>query len=383
MESEALGRHVIIHAFLRWAETAKTSDRAKAASALARAYASDAIGRDERNAAEMAMLFLLDDPAPKVRLALAEALADCAEAPRAVIVALAEDQPEIAAQVILRSQVLTDTDLVDLAAHCGDVTRSLIAHRPVLSRVVCAALIEIGSVFDVLTLLANDGASLSKPSLKRICERHGDDAEVRALLLEREDLPSDARQALVEKVGSALAGFSLVQAAIGTSRVQRVTREACDVATIGLAADVDAGEIDQLVEHLRVCGRLTPLFLMQALCAGRIEFFAAAIVNLSGQRERRVRSILADGRQAAIRALFEASGLERDVSALFADAVLLWRKDARRGAAPASVSARLAARAGEALSGASRELLERIEGFSRAEQRQSARAFAIQAQVAA
>ncbi|MDR6758263.1 uncharacterized protein (DUF2336 family) [Mycoplana sp. BE70] len=329
------------------------------------------------------MLFLLDDPAPKVRLALAEALADCADAPRTVIVPLAEDQPEIAAQVILRSQVLTEADFVDLAAKGGDVTRSLIAHRPELSRAVCAALIEVGSVFDVLTLLANDGAPLSKRSLKRICERHGDDAEVRALLLEREDLPSDARHALVEKVGTALAGSFLVQAAIGTSRVQRVTREACDVATIGLAAQAEAGEVDQLVEHLRVCGRLTPLFLMQALCAGRIEFFASAIANLSGQQERRVRSILADGRQAAIRALFEASGLGRDVSALFADAVLLWRKDARRGAAPATVSARLAARAGEAGSGASRELLEMIEGFSRAEQRQSARAFALQAQVAA
>lgn len=374
---------MIIHAFLRWAETAKTSDRAKAASALARAYAGDTIGRDERNAAEMAMLFLLDDPAPKVRLALAEALADCAEAPRAVIVPLAEDQPEIAAQVILRSQVLTDADLVELAVKGSDVTRSLIAHRSILSRAVCAALIEVGSVFDVLALLANDGAPLSKRSLKRICERHGDDVEVRALLLERADLPSDARHALVEKVGTALAGDSLILAAIGANRVNRVTREACDVATIGMAAEFEAGEIEQLVEHLRICGRLTPLFLMQALCAGRIEFFASAIVNLSGQRERRVRSILADGRQAAIQALLEASGLGRDVSTLFADAVLLWRKDARRGTAPATVSTRLAARAGEAVSGASRELLERIEEFSRAEQRQSARAFALQAQVAA
>lgn len=329
------------------------------------------------------MIFLLDDPAPKVRLALAEALADCGQAPRAVILPLSEDQPEIAAQVILRSCVLTDADLVDLAAKGSEVTRSLIAHRPMLSRAVCAALIEVGNVFDALTLLANNGAPLSRRSLKRICERYGDDVEVRALLLDREDLPSDARHALVEKVGAALAGDSLVQAAIGVGRVDRITREACDVATIGLAAEVEAGEVEQLIEHLRTCGRLTPLFLMQALCAGRVEFFASAITNLSGQGERRVRSILADGRQAAVRALFEAAGLGRDISALFADAVLLWRKDARCGATQASVSARLAARARQTGSGASQELMGMIEGLSLAEQRHSARSFALLAQDAA
>ena len=62
---------MIINAFLRWVETAKAGDRARAASALARAYANASIGNDERHAAEMAMIFLLDDPAPKVRLALA------------------------------------------------------------------------------------------------------------------------------------------------------------------------------------------------------------------------------------------------------------------------------------------------------------------------
>lgn len=368
---------MIINAFLRWVETAKAGDRARAASALARAYANASIGNDERHAAEMAMIFLLDDPAPKVRLALAEAIADHADAPRAVILPLSEDQPEIAAQVILRSQVLTDADLVDLAARASDMTRALIAHRPSLSRVVCAALIEVGNVFDALTLLENEGACISARSLKRICERHGDEAEIRALLLERSDLPSDARHALVEKVGAALAGDALIQAVVGGSRIERVAREACDVATIALAAEAETGELDRLVEHLRVCGRLTPILLMQALCAGRVAFFAATMVNLSGQSEKRVRSILADGRRQAICALFETAGLGSDISALFAEAVLLWRKDARDGGGRLTVTARLAMRTREARGAASAALLEMIEGLAIAEQRQSARSFAM------
>jgi uncharacterized protein (DUF2336 family) len=368
---------LIVHAFLRWVETARAADRAEAASVLARAYARSRIAPDDRRAAEMAMIFLLDDPAPKVRLALAEALADCEDAPRAVILPLAEDQPEIAAHIILRSQLLTDGDLVDLAAKGSDVTRMLIAHRATVSRPVSAALVEVGDVPDVLALLENEGAAFSRRSLSRIADRLGHDAEIRALLLDREDLPSDARQALVEKIGTALAGFGLIQAAVGTGRVERITREACDVATIGMAGDVTAAEMPALVEHLRLAGRLTPVFLLHALCTGRVEFFAAAITDLSGQAERRVRSILSHGREAAVRALYETAGLGRDISALFAEATMLWRSEAKEEGGMLSVSERLLSRARAAGNASCQSMLELVERLVIAEQRQTARSYAL------
>lgn len=372
-----MGRPLIVHAFLRWIETARAADRAKAASVLARAYAKARIAPDDRRAAEMAMIFLLDDPAPKVRLALAEALASCADAPRAVILPLAEDQPEIAAHIILCSCLLTDADLVDLAAKGSDVTRMLIANRSHVSRAVSAALAEVGDVEDVLALLENEGAMLSRRSLARIAERLGHDADIRALLLDREDLPSDARHALVEKVGTALAGFGLIQAAVGTGRVERITREACDVATIGMVADVAPTEMPALVEHLRVTGRLTPVFLMHALCTGRAEFFVAAIANLSGQEERRVRSILSDGREAAVRALYETTGLGVDISALFAEATMLWRREAKGGDGLHSVSEMLLVRSRAMGNAACQAMLELVERLAIAEQRQTARSYAL------
>ncbi|UNK39670.1 DUF2336 domain-containing protein [Shinella sp. H4-D48] len=368
---------MIVHAFLRWIETARAADRAKAASVLARAYAKARIAPGDRRAAEMAMIFLLDDPAPKVRLALAEALASCADAPRAVILPLAEDQPEIAAHIILCSCLLTDADLVDLAAKGSDVTRMLIANRSHVSRAVSAALAEVGGVEDVLALLENEGAMLSRRSLTRIAERLGHDADIRALLLDRDDLPSDARHGLVEKVGTALAGFGLIQAAVGTGRVERITREACDVATIGIVAEVAAAEMPALVEHLRVTGRLTPVFLMHALCTGRAEFFVAAIANLSGQEERRVRSILSDGREAAVRALYETTGLGADVSALFAEATMLWRREAKGGDGLHSVSEMLLVRSRAMGNAACQAMLELVERLAIAEQRQTARSYAL------
>jgi uncharacterized protein (DUF2336 family) len=372
---------VIIQAFLRWVETAKTADRVRAASALGRAYVTTEMITLDHHAAEMAMTFLLDDPSPKVRLALAEAVADFNCIPRSIILSLAEDQPETAYAVISRSPVLNDMDLVDLAARGTAETRAVIAARHPLSRPVAAAIAEIGGEEEVLILLENEQARFSCRTLKRLSDRLGHLWSIRNCLLEREDLPADARHALAEKVGAALSSFGLVQAAIGGRRVERITREACDRAAVAMAGAAQADQIPALVEHLRATGRLTPAFLLHALCSGKIDFFAAAIVNLSGVTGKRVRSILSDGRIHAIRALFESAGLGPDVSALFAEAMMIWRKENRSGSPgrAATISSVLLSklRGNRHASETSGCLADIIEKLTIAEQRQTARNYAL------
>ncbi|MEZ2127469.1 MULTISPECIES: DUF2336 domain-containing protein [unclassified Sinorhizobium] len=371
---------MIVEAFLRWAATAKAGDRAKAANALGRAYLYSEMSTHERSAAEVAITYLLDDPSPRVRLALAEALCRSPDAPRGIILSLAEDQAEIACHVITCSPLLDDNDLVDLTAKGNFITRMLIAARMPISRSVSAAIAEIGGEEEVLCLLENPEASISRLSLKRIAERLGGSCDIRNLLLERSNLPSDARHVLLQHVSDALNSFSLAQAAIGATRLQRITREANDAATVTIAGTVIHDEIPVLVEYLRIAGRLTPSFLMHTLCSGKVEFFAGAIGNLSGCEERRVRSILATGRMHAVRALYESAGIAREISMIFVEATLLWREAARAasGAALENVSARLLQkfrrRDGEA--DVVTELLDMVEKLYIAEQRQSARSYA-------
>ncbi|AGS21986.1 hypothetical protein NXC12_CH02238 [Rhizobium etli] len=375
-----LGRRVIVEAFLRWIETAKTGDRARAANALGRAYLQSEMSGDERAAAEMAMTFLLDDPSPRVRLALAEAVAWSPDAPRSLILSLAADQPEVACHAVTCSPLLSDADLVDLAARGNGATRMLIAARGHVTRPVSAALAEVGDEDEVLCLLENDGAAISSQSLKRIAERLGDCCDIRNLLFDRSDLPADARQLLTQHVSNALVGLPLAQAAIGLQRLQRISREATEAAIVSIAGDIAPREITDLVEHLRLNGRLTPSLLMHALCAGKLDFFAAAIVDLTACSERRVRSILATGRMHAVRALYESAGLPRDISVIFVEATLLWREAVRK--APGSVLGTVGGRLLEKFRhhhgahGAAGELLDMVEKLHVAEQRQSARVYA-------
>lgn len=375
-----MGSTLIVAAFLKWVETAKSQERARAASALARAYLKSDMSPEERHAAQMAMTYLLDDPAPQVRLALADVLAQEAGAPRAIMVSLAEDQPEIASAVILHSPVLSDSDLVDIAGRGTVETRALIAARAEVSIGVAAALAEIGDAAELEVLLENPRARLTTFTLRRIAERHGRCERIRALLLERDDLTSAVRQLLVQFVADALACSDLVIGAIGSRRIERIAREAGDCATIALLADVHGEELTRLTEQLRVAGRLTPAFLMHALCAGRTDFFSSAIVAISGLDERRVRSILATGRFHAVRALLESAGLARDISELFVDAVMQWRTLIQSADAfdLDHIAHRLVARyrAESNLSDRARALIDLVERLAIAEERRLARDYA-------
>lgn len=370
---------MIVQAFLRWAETAKAADRAKAANALGRAFLQSSLENEQKRAARVAMTHLLDDPSPSVRLALAGVLSMSALAPRAVILSLAQDQPEIAATVLAVSPVLSDADLIDLAGRGTACTRAAIAARNGLTAPVAAAIAEVAEREVIGVLLENATMRIGRISLRRLAERFGDDDEIRATLLQRSDLPADARHILVTELGKALAALDLVRNVMDSQRIRRFAREAAEMAAVVIAGETARDELPELVEHMRLAGQLTPAFLMQALCIGRIEFFAEAVCNLSGLEERRVRSILATGRMHAVRALFESVGLARDVSALFVEAVMIWRDVSRaddirgEGAIAETLVERF--RADVPPHSAASELVDLIEKIDIERQRRHARAY--------
>nr|WP_274706819.1 DUF2336 domain-containing protein [Allorhizobium sonneratiae] len=374
-----MGFAVLVKAFFRWSETAKTCDRARAANALARAYLQSPLSEADRQSTYVAMTYLLDDPSPNVRLALADALMTSPKAPRAIMTALAEDQPVIASRVILSSPVLGDEDLVDLAGRGAPITRAVIAARPHLTVAVSAALAEIGEVAECLVLLENRTATISPFSLKRLAERHGRNNNIRGALLERGNLPPQARHRLVSHVAEALTASALIRASLGEARMSRIAREMGASAAALIATDVPYEDIPELVEEMRQNGLLTPALLMELLCLGKADFFAAAIEAISTVAGRRVRSILATGRPHAVRALMEAAGLERTITPLFVEAVLLWRQAVQEatGHEPAPITARLAARARAlAPNEAIQKLIDLMAVWQRQQERREARSYA-------
>ena len=258
------------------------------------------------------------------------------------------------------------------------LTGALVASRTPLSRSVAAAIAEVGGTGAICALLENSGATIAPASLIRMAERRGSDGAVRALLLQRDTLPGAARHLLMQSVRDALLGIDLVRATIGAARIDRLAREAGDAATAEIVAGAAGADIPALVEHLRGRQALTPAFLLNALCTGRIDFFCAAIIRLSGCDERRTRSILAGGRGHAVRALYKSAGLGRDISAIFVEATMIWRRaaEAPEALGLANICADLVARCGQQAEPAAAQLLDMVEKLHISEARRTARDFA-------
>lgn len=370
---------MVVEAFLSWTDKARAGDRAKAAKALGAAYVTSSLPKDKQAGAYMAMSYLLDDPSPKVRQALADALACSDDAPRPIVIALAEDQAEIACPVIINSPVLRESDLVDLIGRGSSTTRALIAARADLSAGVCAAMAEIGSECEVMIMLENLSAQITPFTLRRVSERFGEESEIRNLLLDRNDLPADVRHTLVLLVGEALASAGIVGQVITVARARQIVQDASDAAVTLIAGEASGQERSYLVEHLRQHRQLTPSFLLQLLCTGKLDFFSEAMSNLSGLEERRVRSILATGRNHAVKALYQSTGLSGRALEVFIEATRLWRQAAEMpyGGAVQRVAERLLETFSNTESDPSvYEMMSMIEKLLIVDQRQRARSFA-------
>jgi uncharacterized protein (DUF2336 family) len=317
---------MIVEHFIRWVATARVAERAAAANALARAYIVSAMDFEDRCAAEAALTMLLDDPSPKVRLAMAEPFSLSARAPQQIVAALAADQPEVAAPILALSPLLSDNDLIGHMAAGEAPTQVLIATRAKVSMALSAAIAEVACARACAALLGNSGAAIASISLRRMAERHADDGSVREALIADHRLPCEIRHTLLCKVGEALRQSPLVRALMSQARADRMMREACLKASVTLIEHTGAEEHAALVEHLRLRGELTTAFLVRVVAHGRIDFFGAALVALSGVELSRVRALLASGRDMALSALFRSARIPQAAGRAILRALTVWRE---------------------------------------------------------
>ncbi|TXR48476.1 DUF2336 domain-containing protein [Phyllobacterium endophyticum] len=311
--------------YLKMIDNVSVAQRCHAAAALAHIYLHSDLDADERRSTEAVLTLLLDDPSPKVRLALADVFSTSAHAPMHIVAALARDQIEIATYVLARSVLLSDTDLVDCVAGGSGDAQKVIAARARVSFAVSAAIIEIGETVAVMELLANTQAQIAAVSFRRLIERFGHVADIRAFLVDDERLPADCRHALAMCIAEALCRMDIVTALMGERRAARVTHEACVRASISLVAATPTEEYPALVEHLQLRGDLTTAFVIRVVAGGKIDFFGAILVALSGYSLVRVRGLLIDGGTVALRALFNAAGLPEGTHQPLRVALQSWR----------------------------------------------------------
>lgn len=311
--------------FLLWIEKARVEERCDAARSIARTVLQSDLDLDERCIAEAALAMLLDDPSPRVRRAISDVLSLSAFAPQQILHALALDQHDVSAPVIIRSE-LNDETLIEALRKGDKRTAVLIADRPNVSRKLALAIADCADTVACLALATNGSARCDDAILARMIDRHGaSSADLRGALLMDARLSLASRQRLIDMAGRALCASPLVRALIGETRAAALSAEAAADAPLMLVEHAEPETLPAYVRSLREAGRLTASLIMKALVFGRIDFVASIMSDLSGRTGEQVRAVLVRGGEAAIRAILKDVGLKGLMLDLAWRALSTWR----------------------------------------------------------
>lgn len=126
-----------------------------------------------------------------VRKHLAARLSNNPNAPHTLIRGFAMDEAEIAREVLCKSPVLQDEDLISIAETGNQEKIGAMALRPAIPEIVSEAIVQHGDDAAVSELVSNSGAKVSRGTFRKVMERAESSAVLQAPLVNRQDLPAD------------------------------------------------------------------------------------------------------------------------------------------------------------------------------------------------
>jgi hypothetical protein len=124
----------------------------------------------------------------EARAHVAKLLAPLARAPGTVVVKLANDTIEVAEPLLQFSNVLSDDDLIDIAATQSEEHRIAIASRQIVPERVGEAIVEFGGARSAVRLVRNPNAEFGQSTIEHLVTRAAEDPEMAADLRGRTDI---------------------------------------------------------------------------------------------------------------------------------------------------------------------------------------------------
>ena len=160
----------------------------------------------ERERALMADILrkLIRDCEMAVRRDLSERLAKADNPPRDLILALANDEFEVAQPILMQSLVLRDIELIQIIRHRTQQHQLAIAMRRSVSEFVSDALVETGSIDVIKTLLENQDAKISEATMAYLAEESQRVDSYQEPLINRQDLQPELAERIYFWVSAAL-----------------------------------------------------------------------------------------------------------------------------------------------------------------------------------
>lgn len=263
---------------LRMAHDRSVEGRTRLATAVGDLYveADDELTDRERALMTDILDQLIQDVEMSVRRALANRFAKLPNAPRELILKLANEDISIAQPILIESGVLRDAELIDIIHHRTLQHQLAIAMRHGLSEIVSDALVETGSRDVIKTLLENSGARISRATMEYLVDQSRSVNEFQEPLVRRRDLPPELAKKMAYWVSAALRQHILEHYDIDELELEDAIDETVSetVASIDRQAE-ETKPADKVADLVAREARITPQTIIDTLRRGEIALFEA------------------------------------------------------------------------------------------------------------
>jgi len=264
-----------------------------------------------------------------IRLALAEAAAANPDLPSDIAMKIANDEDSISAPFLKLSEVLTDSDLLEIARLTdSNIKRVAISQRKVVSEELSGVLADTGNWRVRKTLLGNEGAQIGGATYDLIIARDGNLSELHSVIVEGRQLPVNIVAKFIRVMEVSLIDKLITRHALTPAQAFALATEVhCD-ALFGLASDISADRLAALVQFLSARGEISPYLLFKAICSGNMQFLATYLAQCSEMPVAQVQERLGADHAVHLPILWRTTGFPEQILPLIVEAVTILKSSA-------------------------------------------------------
>jgi uncharacterized protein (DUF2336 family) len=264
---------------------------------------------------------LIHDVEVSVRRALAERLSEQPLAPHELVIALANDEIEVAHPLLVNSDVLQDLELIEIIRNRTLEHQMAIGLRKAVSEDVSEALIATDSVDVIKTLLENHHAKISQRTMEYLVEQSQRVDTYQNPLLRRPDLDTTLAKRMYWWVSAALRSYILDRYEVDPGELDETMESTVKALTEG------EGEFRpkavELADELADRKEITPSLIVKTLREGEVALFAALFGKYTGIRLQLVQRMLFEPGGEGLAIACKGSGIDKST---FASIYVLTRK---------------------------------------------------------
>jgi uncharacterized protein (DUF2336 family) len=277
---------------------------------------------------------IASDLETEIRLDIAQRMSTLPNPPMNLIQDLAKDEIAVAQPILQDSPALDDDLLIDIAQHQSQDHIMAMTKRPNVSENVSASIVDNGNDHVVASLLENDGAEISRPTMEQVVERAAGSEILHKPIVGRSNIPPDLLNEMFFSVSSDLKEHILKRnESLDPNVVEDIIQQSHNDFSKKGSQNETISPAEKFINEAEENRELTESFLVDLLRNRKLAEFLYGFSRLAELDVKTAKRVLQDKSAEALAIACKASRFDR---ATFSTFVLL--TDANQQRTPSEVN---------------------------------------------